>query len=138
MEYQSFGPDSKILVSESLLDQSPIGRTQTAKKRRVRFGRPRKLALDQGEFARSLVSEGKSVRDFDQYLFEELFVLLRMPYRIVPAERVVTFAGTPGVTHYNLEAASSGAPTGLEDQIRHLTTAEREVGWEQRLPPHSR
>jgi hypothetical protein len=48
--------------------------------------------------------------------FEELFVLLRMPYRIVPAERVVTFAGTPGVTHYNLEAASSGAPTGLEDQ----------------------
>jgi hypothetical protein len=33
--------------------------------------------------------------DFDQYFFEELFVLLRMPYRIVPAERVVTFASHP-------------------------------------------
>jgi hypothetical protein len=27
--------------------------------------------------------------------FEELLVLLRMPYRIVPAERVVTFASHP-------------------------------------------
>ena len=36
---------------------------EAAKKRGVRFGRPRKLALDQGDLARRLVSEGKSVRD---------------------------------------------------------------------------
>src|SRR5258708_53608 len=36
---------------------------EAAKKRGVRFGRPRKLALDQGELARRLVSEGKSVRE---------------------------------------------------------------------------
>jgi hypothetical protein len=33
--------------------------------------------------------------DFDQYFFEEYFVLLRMPYRIELAERVVTFASHP-------------------------------------------
>src|ERR1700716_718952 len=31
---------------------------EAARKRGVRFGRPRKLALDQGELARRLVSEG--------------------------------------------------------------------------------
>jgi DNA invertase Pin-like site-specific DNA recombinase len=36
---------------------------EAAKKRGVRFGRPRKLALDQGELARRLISEGKSVRE---------------------------------------------------------------------------
>src|SRR5258708_23180396 len=36
---------------------------EAAKKRGVQFGRPRKLALDQGELARRLVSEGKSVRE---------------------------------------------------------------------------
>jgi DNA invertase Pin-like site-specific DNA recombinase len=36
---------------------------EAAKKRGVRFGRPRKLALDQDELARRLVSEGKSVRE---------------------------------------------------------------------------
>jgi DNA invertase Pin-like site-specific DNA recombinase len=36
---------------------------EAAKKRGVRFGRPRKLALDQGDLARRLVSEGKSVRE---------------------------------------------------------------------------
>ena len=36
---------------------------EAAKKRGIRFGRPRKLALDQGELARRLVSEGKSVRE---------------------------------------------------------------------------
>jgi DNA invertase Pin-like site-specific DNA recombinase len=36
---------------------------EAAKKRGVRFGRPRKLALDQGELARRLVSEGKSIRE---------------------------------------------------------------------------
>jgi DNA invertase Pin-like site-specific DNA recombinase len=36
---------------------------EAAKKRGVRFGRPRKLTLDQGELARRLVSEGKAVRD---------------------------------------------------------------------------
>ena len=34
-----------------------------AKKRGVRFAQPRKLALDQGELAHRLVSEGKSVRE---------------------------------------------------------------------------
>jgi hypothetical protein len=36
---------------------------EAAKKRGVRFGRPRKLTLDQGELARRLVSEGKAVRE---------------------------------------------------------------------------
>jgi len=36
---------------------------EAAKKRGVRFGRPRKLTLDQGELARRLVSEGKSVQE---------------------------------------------------------------------------
>jgi DNA invertase Pin-like site-specific DNA recombinase len=36
---------------------------EAAKKRGVRFGRPRKLALDQDELARRLISEGKSVRE---------------------------------------------------------------------------
>src|SRR5258708_8890336 len=36
---------------------------EAAKKRGVRFGRPRKLTLDQGEVARRLVSEGKAVRE---------------------------------------------------------------------------
>jgi DNA invertase Pin-like site-specific DNA recombinase len=36
---------------------------EAAKKRGVRFGRPRKLTLDQGELARRLVSEGKPVRE---------------------------------------------------------------------------
>jgi DNA invertase Pin-like site-specific DNA recombinase len=36
---------------------------EAAKKRGVQFGRPRKLALDQDELARRLVSEGKSVRE---------------------------------------------------------------------------
>src|ERR1700686_977457 len=35
---------------------------EAAKKRGVRFGRQGKLGLDQGELARRLVSEGKSVR----------------------------------------------------------------------------
>ncbi len=36
---------------------------KAAKKRGVQFGRPRKLASDQGELARRLVTEGKSVRE---------------------------------------------------------------------------
>src|SRR5258707_8308364 len=36
---------------------------EAAKKRGVRFGRPRKLALDQRELAQRLVSEGKAVRE---------------------------------------------------------------------------
>jgi DNA invertase Pin-like site-specific DNA recombinase len=36
---------------------------EAAKKRGVRFGRPRKLASDQQELAQRLVSEGKSVRE---------------------------------------------------------------------------
>jgi DNA invertase Pin-like site-specific DNA recombinase len=44
------------------LEDGRSGR-EAAKKRGVRFGRPRKLALDQNELARRLVSEGKSVRE---------------------------------------------------------------------------
>ena len=36
---------------------------EAARKRGVRFGRPRKLSLDQEQLARRLVSEGKSVSD---------------------------------------------------------------------------
>jgi DNA invertase Pin-like site-specific DNA recombinase len=36
---------------------------EAAKKRGVRFGRPRKLSLDQEQLARRLVVEGKSVSD---------------------------------------------------------------------------
>jgi len=39
------------------------GAGRESAKRGVRFGRPRKLTLDQGELARRLVSEGKSVRE---------------------------------------------------------------------------
>jgi DNA invertase Pin-like site-specific DNA recombinase len=43
-------------------ERTDAGR-EAAKKRGVRFGRPRKLALDQGELARRLVSEGKFFRE---------------------------------------------------------------------------
>ena len=36
---------------------------EAAKKRGVRFGRPRKLTLDQRELAQRLVSEGQAVRE---------------------------------------------------------------------------
>src|SRR3984893_11260259 len=49
------------LTSRSAL-RTGAGR-EAAKKRGVRFGRPRELALDQGELALRLVSEGKSVRE---------------------------------------------------------------------------
>ena len=43
-------------------ERTSAGR-EAAQKRGVRFGRPRKLTLDQGELARRLVSEGKAVRE---------------------------------------------------------------------------
>jgi DNA invertase Pin-like site-specific DNA recombinase len=45
---------------DRLRDRTGAGR-EAPKKRGVQFGRPRKLALDQGEVAQRLVSEGKSV-----------------------------------------------------------------------------
>jgi Resolvase, N terminal domain len=47
---------------ELIRERTGAGR-EAAKKRGVRFGRPRKLALDQDELARRLVSEGRSVRE---------------------------------------------------------------------------
>jgi DNA invertase Pin-like site-specific DNA recombinase len=47
---------------ELIRERTGAGR-EAAKKRGVQFGRPRKLALDQGEVARRLVSEGQSVRE---------------------------------------------------------------------------
>src|SRR5258708_31640591 len=61
---------------------------EAAKKRGVRFGRPRKLTLDQGEVARRLVSEGKAVREI-AYLPKDrlrqaksIGQLLRLPHLI--------------------------------------------------------
>jgi DNA invertase Pin-like site-specific DNA recombinase len=44
-----------------LIRERTTTRREAAKKRGVRFGRPRNLTLDQGELARRLVSEGKAV-----------------------------------------------------------------------------
>src|SRR5258705_1592573 len=44
----------------------------------------------------------------------------------------------PSATHDNAGASSSGSPTGLEDQIRLLTTAEKDLGGKQWLPRSSK
>jgi DNA invertase Pin-like site-specific DNA recombinase len=41
----------------------PLRGREAARKRGVRFGRPRKLSLDQEQLARRLVLEGKSASD---------------------------------------------------------------------------
>ena len=60
-------------------ERTGVGR-EAAKKRGVRFGRPRKLALDQGELARRLVSEGKSVREIASVFNVHPATIYRLAY----------------------------------------------------------
>jgi hypothetical protein len=63
--------------------------------------------------------------------------LCRRPILNATICRVHMRQGT-SATHNNAHAASFGSPPGLEDQTPRLTTAEKDVGLEQRLPRYSK
>ena len=50
-------------MMRDLIRERTSAEREAAQKRGVRFGRPRKLTLDQSELARRLVLEGKAVSD---------------------------------------------------------------------------
>jgi DNA invertase Pin-like site-specific DNA recombinase len=54
---------ARIKFERDLIRERTGAGREAAKKRAVRFGRPRRLTLDQGELARRLVSGGKEVRE---------------------------------------------------------------------------
>jgi hypothetical protein len=61
-------PDALLRIDFNVARGAAGAGREAAKKRGVRFGRPRKLTLDQGELARRLVSEGKAVREIASLL----------------------------------------------------------------------
>jgi hypothetical protein len=58
-------------------ERTGVGR-EAARKRRVRFGRPRKLSIDQEQLARRLVLEGKSVSDIARTFHVHVATIYRL------------------------------------------------------------